>query len=95
MCIGSHYAVRTVALRESGGLGAELPKGRNNKNAISLSMLLPYILIVAASSVFSVFHANSPYTTGYFYLTLFNILTYVVLVATILACQTCENRRAI
>jgi cellulose synthase (UDP-forming) len=71
------------------------PKGRNNKNAISLSMLLPYILIVAASSVVSVFHANSPYTTGYFYLTLFNILTYVVLVATILACQTCENRRAI
>ena len=71
------------------------PKGRSNKNAINLSMLLPYILIVTASSIVSVFHASSPYTTGYFCLTLFNILTYVVLVATILAYQTCENRRAI
>jgi hypothetical protein len=58
-------------------------------------MLLPYILIVAASSIVSVFHASSPYTTGYFYLTLFNISTDVVLVATILAYQTCENRLAI
>jgi cellulose synthase (UDP-forming) len=71
------------------------PKGRRNKKAISLSMLLPYLLIVAASSIVSFFHASSPYTAGYFYLTLFNILTYVVLVATILACQTCENRQAI
>jgi len=40
---------------------------------------------------FYVFRASSPYTTGYLSLTLFKILTYIVLVATILACLTCEN----
>ena len=71
------------------------PKGRGAKSRVQIAMLAPYILIVAASSIVSVFHANSPYTTGYFYLTLFNILTYLVLVATIMGCQSSENPHAI
>jgi cellulose synthase (UDP-forming) len=70
------------------------PKGRGTKPRIHLSILLPYIAIVAASSIVSIFHAHSPYTTGYLYLTLFNIFTYVALVATIMACHNSENRLA-
>ncbi len=69
------------------------PKGRGNRPAVRLSMVVPYIVIVVASSIVSVFHRNSPYTTGYFYLTIFNVLTYLVLVATIFACHSSENRR--
>jgi hypothetical protein len=71
------------------------PKGRGSKPAIQLSMLLPYVLIVAVSSIISLFHAKSSYTTGYFYLTIFNILTYVVLLSTIVLCHSCENRRVL
>ena len=59
---------------------------------MQLSMLIPYLLIVAGSLIVSIFHPNSPDTTGYFYLATFNILTYVVLLATILGCHSCENR---
>lgn len=59
---------------------------------IPLQMLMPYLLIVAGSSIISVFHPNSPFTTGYLYLTIFNVLTYVALLVIILACHRVEHR---
>jgi len=43
------------------------------------------------SESFYVFRASSPYTAGYLSFALFNILTYILFVATILACLACEN----
>jgi hypothetical protein len=60
-----------------------------------VSMFVPYIIIVIASSIVGVVHANSPYIGGYLYLTIFNILTYVLLIATITICHHCESRPAI
>ena len=68
------------------------PKGGADAPRIPLQMLMPYILIVAGSSIISVFHPNSPFTTGYLYLTIFNVLTYVALLVIILACHRVENR---
>jgi cellulose synthase/poly-beta-1,6-N-acetylglucosamine synthase-like glycosyltransferase len=70
------------------------PKGTADAPVIPWPMLVPYILIVAGSAIASVFHPNSPFTTSYFYLAVFNILTYVALLATIVACHKFENRRA-
>ncbi len=69
------------------------PKGSADTPAIQLPMLMPYILVVAGSAIASVFHPHTPYTTGYFYLALFNILTYVALLATVVTCHRIENRR--
>lgn len=68
------------------------PKAQEDTPTIQLVMFIPYILIIVCSSIASVFHPYSPYTTGYFYLTIFNILTYVLLLATIVACHSRENR---
>jgi len=68
------------------------PKASGDSPAIQLSMLLPYILIIGASAGVSVLHAHNAFTTGYLYLTIFNILTYVVLLATVVGCHSCENR---
>jgi cellulose synthase (UDP-forming) len=68
------------------------PKASGDNPAIQLSMLLPYILIIVASAGISVFHAHNAFTTGYLYLTIFNILTYVVLLASVVVCHSCENR---
>lgn len=68
------------------------PKASGDCPAIQLSMLLPYILIIGASAGVSVLHAHNAFTTGYLYLTIFNILTYVVLLATVVGCHSCENR---
>jgi cellulose synthase/poly-beta-1,6-N-acetylglucosamine synthase-like glycosyltransferase len=70
------------------------PKARKNTPVIEPLMFLPYLLIVACSSIVAVVHRNSPYTTGFFYLTIFNILTYVFLIATITVCHRCENQPA-
>jgi len=70
------------------------PKGHADKPAIPVSMFVPYIIIVIASSIIGVAHANSPYIGGYLYLTIFNILTYVLLIATIAVCHHCENQTA-
>jgi cellulose synthase/poly-beta-1,6-N-acetylglucosamine synthase-like glycosyltransferase len=69
------------------------PKGSADTPVIQLPMLMPYLLIVAGSLIASVFYPKSPYTIGYFYLTIFNILTYVVLLTTIVASHRVENRR--
>jgi cellulose synthase (UDP-forming) len=68
------------------------PKGTADAPVIPLQMLVPYVLIAAGSAIASVFHPGSPFTTGYFYLTVFNILTYVALIATIVARHKIENR---
>ena len=70
------------------------PKGNADRPITHLRMLMPYILIVVGSLLATIFHPASPYTTGYFYLTLFNILTYLGLLVTILACHKRENARA-
>jgi cellulose synthase (UDP-forming) len=69
------------------------PKARANKAAIPASMFIPYIIIVAASSIVDAVHVNTPYMSGYFYLTTFNIITYVLLIVTIAVCHGSENRR--
>ena len=60
------------------------PTGNADRPVIHLPMLMPYILIVVGSFLATIFHPASPYTTGYFYLTFFNILTYLGLLVTIL-----------
>ena len=69
------------------------PKGNADRPIIHLPMLMPYILIVAGSFFVTILHPNSPYTSGYFYLSLFNILTYLGVLVTILACHKLENPR--
>ena len=69
------------------------PKVREVTPAIQVTMFIPYFLIVGCSALVSVLHSNNPYTTGYLYLTLFNILTYIALLVTIVACHSRENRR--
>jgi cellulose synthase (UDP-forming) len=68
------------------------PKAHADRPAIPVSMFIPYIIIVAASSIVGVFHAKSPYIAGYLYLTVFNILTYVLLIATITVSHRSENQ---
>jgi cellulose synthase (UDP-forming) len=71
------------------------PKAQADKPAIPVSMFVPYIIIVIASSIVGVVHPDSPYIGGYLYLTIFNILTYVLLIATIAVCHHCESQPAI
>lgn len=68
------------------------PKGSADAPVIQLSMLVPYLLIIAFSLVTIIIHPSSPYTIGYLYLTAFNILTYVVLLVSVVACHNHENR---
>jgi hypothetical protein len=56
-------------------------------------MLVPEVLIIACSLVAIFVHPSSPYTIGYLYLTIFNILTYIALLAAVVACYNHENRR--
>jgi cellulose synthase (UDP-forming) len=67
------------------------PKGKGDRPVIRSTMFMPYLLIIAGSLLATIFHPHSAYTMGYFYLTLFNIVTYVALLASILACHNCEN----
>jgi cellulose synthase (UDP-forming) len=67
------------------------PKGKGDRPGIQSTMLMPYLFIVAGSLLATIFHPPSHYTMGYFYLTLFNILTYLALLATIVACHNFEN----
>jgi cellulose synthase (UDP-forming) len=69
------------------------PKGNADRPVIHLPMLMPYILIVVGSFLATIFHPASPYTAGYFYFALFNILTYLGLLLAILACHKLENPR--
>jgi cellulose synthase (UDP-forming) len=70
------------------------PKGNAARPVIHLSMIMPYFLIIAGSVLATIFHPKSPYTTGYFYLTIFNILTYLGVLAAILGFHKLENPRA-
>jgi hypothetical protein len=51
------------------------PKGSPDVPVIQLSMLVPYILIIAFSLVIILVHPRSSYTIGYLYLAVFSILT--------------------
>ena len=69
------------------------PKGKADRPLIHLPMLMPYILIIAGSFFVTISTQRAPIRRGYFYLTLFNILTYLGVLVTILACHKLENPR--
>lgn len=69
------------------------PKGNAARPGIQSTMLMPYFFIVTGSLLASIFHPHSPYTGVYFYLTLFNLFTYVALLAAIVACHEREKHR--
>lgn len=68
------------------------PKGKGDAPDIQLSMLTPYLLIIGGSLIGTVLHPRSAYTTGYLYLTIFNVVSYLALLWTIVLCHKVENK---
>ena len=71
------------------------PKDGKSRTAVPIRFLIPYLLIILFCGVAVVVYEPNPATGGYFWLTLFNAVCYLVLLTVILYFNARESRQAL
>ena len=71
------------------------PKDGKSRTAVPIRFLIPYLLIILFYGVAAVVYEPNPATRGYFWLTLFNAVCYLVLLTVILYFNAKESRQAL